>query len=401
MEFECWSNKKVIGTIKDRNGVDQQGLDKVGLAFHDYYQHCAADIVEFDNVSSGPTVTDEEKIGLIQPITTDEIKAVVFSMDSNSSPGIDGFSAGFFKSAWSIIASDFCKAVQSFFRTGKMAKLANSTILSLIPKKDTPSSVMDFRPISCCTVFYKTISKILTTRLQQVLPERMFYEFSFPEQFIKWILACITSTLFSLKLNGGLTGFFPGLHANMEKTGIFFGGVSHDIKAEILAKTGFTVGEFPFKYLGFPLGTTRYSLNMFDNLLIKIQKKMQHWSAKTLSYAGKVELINSVIFGIEKYWCSSILLPQAEGERKLQFQSWAHIYAPLKKGGSSIKNVYIWNIALLFLKGLLTARDFLLNNSGSIRVAKGLLEFWGTGGKFQTITVYDHLLKIPDQENWH
>ena len=65
---------------------------------------------------------------------------------------------------------DYFKAIQAFFVNGRLSKTANSTLIALIPKKKVSSSVMDFRPISCCTTFYKTISKILANRLKEVLP---------------------------------------------------------------------------------------------------------------------------------------------------------------------------------------------------------------------------------------
>ncbi|CAK8544798.1 unnamed protein product [Lathyrus sativus] len=45
----------------------------------------------------------------------------------------------------------------------------NCTLVSLIPKGNGGNCVKDFRPISCCTTFYKIISKILTRRLSKVL----------------------------------------------------------------------------------------------------------------------------------------------------------------------------------------------------------------------------------------
>lgn len=50
-------------------------------------------------------------------------------------------------------------------------KEINATILSLIPKKDSPTLVADYRPISCCNVLYKVISKILSTRLHGSLSQ--------------------------------------------------------------------------------------------------------------------------------------------------------------------------------------------------------------------------------------
>ena len=45
----------------------------------------------------------------------------------------------------------------------------NATVISLIPKVQQPNKVSDFRPIACCNVLYKCISKILTSRIKGAL----------------------------------------------------------------------------------------------------------------------------------------------------------------------------------------------------------------------------------------
>ena len=47
----------------------------------------------------------------------------------------------------------------------------NETIISLIPKVDTPEKVTDLRPISLCNVVYKVVSKVLSSILRDVLPD--------------------------------------------------------------------------------------------------------------------------------------------------------------------------------------------------------------------------------------
>ncbi|XP_074277919.1 secreted RxLR effector protein 78-like [Silene latifolia] len=46
--------------------------------------------------------------------------------------------------------------------------------------------------------------------LQWEFIDKMFQYYNFPQKFKNWILGCITSTWFSLKINGDRVGFFKG-----------------------------------------------------------------------------------------------------------------------------------------------------------------------------------------------
>lgn len=50
-------------------------------------------------------------------------------------------------------------------------KQVNATRISLIPKKECPSTMGDYRPIACFNTIYKVISKILTSRISSVLQD--------------------------------------------------------------------------------------------------------------------------------------------------------------------------------------------------------------------------------------
>ncbi|CAK8564033.1 unnamed protein product [Lathyrus sativus] len=50
-------------------------------------------------------------------------------------------------------------------------------------------------------------------------------------------------------------------------------------------------------------------------LVEKIGGRLNHWSSHLLSYAGRVKLIKSVIFGISNYWLHYIRLPKGVAQR--------------------------------------------------------------------------------------
>ncbi|XP_010481038.1 PREDICTED: uncharacterized protein LOC104759856 [Camelina sativa] len=186
--------------------------------------------------------SESDKSLLTHEVTKEEVRRVLFVMPSYKSPGPDGFNVEFYKESWEIVGDDFLVAIQSFYRTGFMPKGINSTILALIPKKKKAIVMKDYRPISCCNVLYKVVSKILANRLKIILPKfilpnqsafvknRLLMEnvflatewsfllnilraLNFPEQYIHWIQTCITTASFSVQVNGELAGYFNSKRA--------------------------------------------------------------------------------------------------------------------------------------------------------------------------------------------
>ncbi|XP_042415279.1 uncharacterized protein LOC122004461 [Zingiber officinale] len=104
----------------------------------------------------------------------EEIKKALFSIGDQKAPGPDVYGSKFFKHSWDLLKGELVAAIMEFFRHGKLLKQWNHSLISLVPKVPQPSRVADYRPISCCTVFYKIISKILSSRLVDVV-EYLFH----------------------------------------------------------------------------------------------------------------------------------------------------------------------------------------------------------------------------------
>ncbi|KAL2905278.1 hypothetical protein RDABS01_003988, partial [Bienertia sinuspersici] len=168
--------KRVVG-VKDINGNWCEGRTAVAGAFEQYYKMLlgtevqATGIVQSEVIQAGKIVSEEQAQSLMRPFSMEEVKKALFSIDGGKSPDPDGFNSSIFKLSWPILGNELCAAVLDFFQTGRLLREINNTNITLIPKVSNPMSVTDFRLIACCNTIYKIISKMLCSRLKELLPD--------------------------------------------------------------------------------------------------------------------------------------------------------------------------------------------------------------------------------------
>ncbi|KAJ9536741.1 hypothetical protein OSB04_un000126 [Centaurea solstitialis] len=114
-------------------------------------------------------VSFPDSLHMIRPIADEEIRHAMFHIGNDKAPGSDSFTSKFFKAAWDIVCSDVLLAIHNFFYRGHLPKELNHTLLCLLPKTPNASSVSEFRPIACCSVLYKCISKVIVYRMKPYL----------------------------------------------------------------------------------------------------------------------------------------------------------------------------------------------------------------------------------------
>ena len=115
-------------------------------------------------------VTDGMNETLTQPYTKDEVHKTLFQMHPSKAPGLDGMSPFFLKKYWHIVGPDVTAVVLSILHSGRCLCKMNFTHIVLIPKKNNPQCITDFRPISLSNVVSRIVSKVLANCLKIVLP---------------------------------------------------------------------------------------------------------------------------------------------------------------------------------------------------------------------------------------
>ncbi|XP_028095880.1 uncharacterized protein LOC114295779 [Camellia sinensis] len=110
----------------------------------------------------------------------------------------------------------------------------------------------------------------------------------------------------------GLAEFssLSGLNPNPSKSNIFFSGCNQELRASILNVASFTEGTLPVKYLGVPLITTKLRASDCKQLVDRITKRINSWTNKLLSYAGRAQLIQTILFSMQVFWSSLFILPK-------------------------------------------------------------------------------------------
>lgn len=106
---------------------------------------------------------------LVSDFSIDEIKRVISDLPLNHSPEPHGLNGKFIRKCWDIIKPDFLRLFNDFFNNFIDLRSINSSHIALILKKSNPESVDDYKPISLLNYSIKSITKLLSSRLQDVI----------------------------------------------------------------------------------------------------------------------------------------------------------------------------------------------------------------------------------------
>jgi hypothetical protein len=102
-----------------------------------------------------------------------------------------------------------------------------------------------------------------------------------------------------------------GLNINLAKSSLYLSGIDANRKSTITGMLGIQEATLPVRYLGVPLLSSRLTHTDCIPLMERIIARIKLWTSTSLTYAGRLQLIKSVLFSIQVYWSSIFILPCA------------------------------------------------------------------------------------------
>ncbi|GJY18410.1 hypothetical protein Tco_0389901 [Tanacetum coccineum] len=243
---------------------------------------------------------------MVRGVLDSKIRCAMFLIGNDKAPSPDGFTLIFFKKAWDVVGFEVCNAVRDFFTNGKRIVVDDLIVFShgdVISAKVIMDSLEEFKGVS-------------------------------------------------------------GLVPSIPKSTIFLCNVRDHVRTSILQLMPFEEGILPIKYLGVPLISSRLLYKDCKILVEKVHKRIGDWKNKWLSFAGRHQLVISVLSSMHIYWASVFILPmgiinhieqlmsgflwcQGDMKRGKAKVLWEDVCLPKQEGGLGIRRLENFNVALM------------------------------------------------------
>lgn len=166
--------KNAILGLQDELGNWMESEEDIERIVLDYYTTIYKSDVSscFDVVIQAiePKVTTEMNASLTREFHLDEGWTALQQMHLLKSPSPNVMPPIFYQKFLNIVGPNVTDCVLSILNSGTMPLDINSTHKCLIPKRNDPQKITDYRPISLSNVLSRIVSKVLANRLKKILP---------------------------------------------------------------------------------------------------------------------------------------------------------------------------------------------------------------------------------------
>ncbi|CAA7051877.1 unnamed protein product [Microthlaspi erraticum] len=206
-----------LNTILDENGTIQRGDEAIGDVSEKYFQNLFSSDQPSNDIYAKvfegfeTRVSDEINRDITKPVTAKEIEAAVFSIGPSRAPGPDGFSCAFYHHFWEDI-----EEIQLFFRQEHLSGVISENQAAFIPGRMITDNVIVAHEMYYALKSRKRQAKsymALKTditkaydRLEWRFLEETMRHMGFCQQWISWIMKCVSSVNFKVLINGSPKG---------------------------------------------------------------------------------------------------------------------------------------------------------------------------------------------------
>nr|GEV00366.1 hypothetical protein [Tanacetum cinerariifolium] len=200
--------------------------------------------------------------------------------------------------------------------------------------------------------FFTLVMEVLTLMIQRRVQESDQFKYHMYCSKMGLVNLCFADDLFLLA------------YGDVESASIIKHSLDEFKNASGLVPSLSKKGKLPVKYLGVPLVSLRLMIRDCNELVDKVQLRTQDWKNKSLSIAGRLQLIKSVLGSMHIYWASVFILPNhvlLNIEQLMRSFLWCHgasrkgkskvaweiVCLPKVEGGLGIRRLECFNSALM------------------------------------------------------
>ncbi|XP_010431321.2 PREDICTED: uncharacterized protein LOC104715626 [Camelina sativa] len=175
-----------------------------------------------------PRVTEEMNQHLMAPVTAQEIKEAAYNIKGDSAPRADGWTGAFFRRYWTVVGPDIVTEVRRFLQL-IVSKVLCTRLKKCLPSlvSETQGAFVSGRLISDNILIAHEIVHALRThakfnseyiaiktdiskaynKVEWEFLKQLLTKMGFNDQWVKWIMMCVTSVTYSVLINGSAFGF--------------------------------------------------------------------------------------------------------------------------------------------------------------------------------------------------
>ncbi|GJS26999.1 RNA-directed DNA polymerase, eukaryota, reverse transcriptase zinc-binding domain protein [Tanacetum coccineum] len=336
--------RNIIERVQNVNGDNFEG-NEVADQFVLHFQKKIGQSCEVKGIDDCESLfynslNADEALSLVKDVSSNEIKDALFDIGDNKAPGPDGYSFMFFlKLGMSLV---MISAKQLKRRQIQDNILLTQELLKCYDKKGVQVELLSkliFRKLMIQTASF-TINMNGENYgffkggrgLRQGDPMSPYlhfgYEMLHSDDGKKLLCHGDVKSVKVVRDSIYEFGECSGLLPNFNKSTIFFGSVKDEVQKEIMKVLPFKKGKLPMKYLG--------RLQLIASILESIQV---YWCTVFLLPKAVLKEINNLLMGF--LWCNGKL---SRGKAKI---AWKKICKPITHGGLGLKDLELWNKALL------------------------------------------------------